>query len=326
MARHIFLHIGHPKTGSSALQTAFARGALQLADAGLVYLFHRANRRAEVGTVTSGNIDLRTDWLWEQVAKRSREVSDIQATLFSSEVIYPQIPNRLSELAELNAQTPVTIILCVRDPFETVQSQYQQAVKNGGETRGIDKFSESENNITIAAAIARGCESHGIGLHLVNYGLHKRNLLLKVLEPVGLDPSVIDQMTAAISTGTINRSLTLAEHAFVREANRQIGRRAGIAISGALIHELPDVRADKIALSDASLKHLEERLKPDLEVVNTYLGPEEQLTFGGDSHASKTRSDLGLGLSAEQSAVIIGAIKRFFAPKPTVGARRSRRK
>ncbi|MEM6385849.1 MAG: hypothetical protein AAF718_06395 [Pseudomonadota bacterium] len=149
MARSVYLHIGAPKTGTTAIQAACADAAQQLEAAGFHYLKgdrnhserlalafwqqHDANRLAALRNFTPGAVDQTA--LRDQLAQEI-EACDPHDVILSGEEVSGFDKGELNDLIEflLSRFSRIKVIAYVRDPVSWMNSAAQQAVKWSGDT------------------------------------------------------------------------------------------------------------------------------------------------------------------------------------------------
>ncbi len=152
MARTVFLHIGAPKTGTSAIQTALVRNRERLEANGLIY--PGDNERAWPGEAGSGNalrlaqmlIEERSA-LWREYIAR-RQVRRLlrkyptYSVIYSSEFFSKCSTERLAPFIEFIRENgaDVKVIYYVRHLVDHAISTYSQAVRGGGMVQGFSSF------------------------------------------------------------------------------------------------------------------------------------------------------------------------------------------
>lgn len=144
----LIMHIGHFKTGTTALQVFLADNRVALAQQGLVY--------AEPGLRRSKHSDLaralmaqdsdtprKARRLWGQVLDAACDLPDGHALLLSSEdfMRLADHPAAMAQLRGFLAAAPevrLRVIAYLRAPGDHLRSWYNQLVKIGVENRGFD--------------------------------------------------------------------------------------------------------------------------------------------------------------------------------------------
>jgi len=136
----VVLHIGAPKTGTSAIQAYLSAHREQLAEAGYHYPLHPVDENkiggghAQIGSrLLNGRVDEARRALdgWLNSTKNTG-----LTLLLSAESLY-RLP---TETHDLLANVPTLVIAYVRDPIESLISNYNQAVKRGGATMPLPTF------------------------------------------------------------------------------------------------------------------------------------------------------------------------------------------
>ena len=124
----IYLHIGHGKTGTSAIQSAFAIAQKDLLKQGIEYPIQNTDReKASQFAITSGNwIYNPKEPLAQELTRRTRERNNNNSILLSSESLFWQLDSLFEdgfqELKDLNLH----VLLAVREIEEMLSSEYQQ--------------------------------------------------------------------------------------------------------------------------------------------------------------------------------------------------------
>lgn len=125
----VCIHVGAPKTGSSAIQYFLRNNRSKLEKCGYFYPEHRTDKNnvsgghAELGSaVISGDLEKAAavveEWLAEAKARKL-------TLLISSEALY----GRISEIQELFSGHDVQILAYFRNPVEALVSNHNQSIK-----------------------------------------------------------------------------------------------------------------------------------------------------------------------------------------------------
>ena len=135
----LILHVGHPKTGTSALQSSFALSVEALAAQGIHYSPAGSLDLARDGKITSGNVNpLR---LVETYNRAVRTAAGAEAVLLSNEACFIAFEKDPAPLRRLTEQgVPVEIVLFLRDPLDWAGSSYMQSIKRHGGKRSFSEF------------------------------------------------------------------------------------------------------------------------------------------------------------------------------------------
>lgn len=143
MKKKVFIHVGPPKTGSSAIQAWLYKNSLAISKAGIQYPAHDIS----VNSISSGNRDSilfrenehSNSWLVDELKVKKLlcqfEESHNHTLLLSSEFFF----HKMEELATLIPNA--IFIYYIRNPLELIESSYNQGVKRH---RFVHKFNESD--------------------------------------------------------------------------------------------------------------------------------------------------------------------------------------
>ena len=279
----LFLHIGHGKTGTSAIQSALAIASDDLAKRGINYPIQQSLRdRASRLEITSGNwepipeVSL-TDQLLE-IAKSNYNNSTI---VLSSESLFWLIPELIQKKNNWEAHIDLHIILAVREIEEMLSSEYQQRVKRHGDAMPLEQFLRARHFVSShhakAAEVIESMTQSNITNTIINYSEHKRDiskLIFKLIGAEDLYPS--SQMTGAI----INRSMSRKELEILITINALYFSRfpwISTRISDALIKNQPKLEAQQCKIAKQQLQKVYEKNDPYLRTVNAFLDSKEQL-------------------------------------------------
>ena len=280
----LFLHIGHGKTGTSAIQSALAIASEDLAKRGINYPIQQSLRdRASRLEITSGNweptpeISL-TDQLIEIADNNQEELK----VILSSESLFWLIPELIQNKSHWETHIDLHIILAVREIEEMLSSEYQQRVKRHGDAMPLEQFLRARHFISShhakAAEVIELMAQANIKNTIINYSKHKQDiskLIFTIIDAEDLYPT--DQMTGAI----INRSLSRKELEILITINALYFRRfpwISTRISDALIKNQPQLEAQQCKIAKQQLQKVYETNNSYLQSINSYLDSSEQLT------------------------------------------------
>ena len=280
----LFLHIGHGKTGTSAIQSALAIASEDLAKRGINYPIQQSLRdRASRLEITSGNweptpeISL-TDQLIEIADNNQEELK----VMLSSESLFWLIPELIQNKSHWETHIDLHIILAVREIEEMLSSEYQQRVKRHGDAMPLEQFLRARHFVSShhakAAEVIELMAQANIKNTIINYSKHKQDiskLIFTIIDAEDLYPA--DQMTGAI----INRSLSRKELEILITINALYFRRfpwISTRISDALIKNQPQLEAQQCKIAKQQLQKVYETNNSYLQSINSFLDPSEQLT------------------------------------------------
>ena len=266
--KRLILHIGHGKTGSSALQSAFAKSVESLARAGITYPEHRRVKEAAAGKITSGNVS--HDSLIA-TAKSSLKLPGDTILLSNEGLFHVLLANEglLPDLAALNAK--VEMVLYIRNPLKHAMSVYGQNIKRGGMTLSVEKFLPRYAIPSKVAAFMQAAKSAGVDLTVLNYSNHRADLLGSFANATGIDPALLDMPQST----PINRSMTRAEVRLQAAFNGAWGQKSSAFLSDVLCQTLPEIRSEDPYIDQATYDAFAAAITPVLEQANAHLPPQE---------------------------------------------------
>jgi hypothetical protein len=228
----LYLHIGARKTGTSMLQTMFARNAAAFAAQGLFYpLTERARQRAVKGETSSGNgavlapmlrpdvlMQRGTQHLQDRVEQRFlglMKATSCKKMLISSESFSSANEKSLARLEEFLEKIGVDleVIFFVRNPLDHAFSEWTQKTKGGKDCGGWRAFLRGyvmPFDVTLRRYQAR----FGDAVHVLNYDHFRRDLLKPVCDILGVRPRVSSEGVI------VNRSPGKAELELMHHASR----------------------------------------------------------------------------------------------------------
>jgi hypothetical protein len=281
---NIYLHIGHGKTGSSAVQSALALAKDSLLSLGIYYpIDSSVQSKASKFGITSGN--------WSHIPEQSlgRELTNLlkstthnSSLLLSSEHLFWHMDSLFNDgnidLDRINLH----VILAVRDLEEMLSSEYQQLVKRHGETRPFELFLHSRGFVSShhrrASQLLKALSHHGIKTTVINYSKRKSRIAEDVFEVIGAKDAYPSSKMEGV---VINRSLTRKELQILKLINTIYFEKypaIGVRISDALIKAFPNFYPQKLRLSVESKEKLYKLNLPYIESINLHL-PKEDFLF-----------------------------------------------
>ena len=280
----LFLHIGHGKTGTSAIQSALAIASEDLAKRGINYPIQQSLRdRASRLEITSGNWEPTAEIsLTDQLIEIADDNQEESKVILSSESLFWLIPELIQNKSHWETHIDLHIILAVREIEEMLSSEYQQRVKRHGDAMPLEQFLRARHFISShhakAAEVIELMAQANIKNTIINYSKHKQDiskLIFTIIDAEDLYPA--DQMTGAI----INRSLSRKELEILITINALYFRRfpwISTRISDALIKNQPQLEAQQCKIAKQQLQKVYETNNSYLQTINSFLEPGEQLT------------------------------------------------
>ena len=183
--KKIYLHIGHGKTGTTALQCFLAQNYENLINNDILY--HNPNsiefKNALENKINSGNLNPNGNWIENELFPIIKSNSNFKICLFSNENLFHNLTPlfkvlRSSKYLELYE---FEIILVVRNPSEMLISEYNQNVKREGAYYSLDDFLEKKKYICthtmIASKIIKKFENLNCKYHILNYSKERYKIV-----------------------------------------------------------------------------------------------------------------------------------------------------
>lgn len=273
--RKIFLHVGHGKTGSSFIQSAFALSVDVLMDSNIFYPdFGGSLQSARMGWVSSGNFPIGKMSLIECALQAVKEYPDGKAILISNEMLFGQLVGKpgLDLIADLKKADFEPHILCfIRDPMDHAVSHYQQTVKRSGSIKEFKEYLEKYSLPPQVGDFIKYMQEAGAQTTLLNYSRHRNEVISATESWLGLAPGVLNRPDRR----AVNRSITNGELMLQLEFNRHLGRKSAALICDPLCNLLPNVKSEFPTIHRDDLASFLDRMRAQVEPVNRILGNEE---------------------------------------------------
>lgn len=275
-ARRLLLHIGFPKTGSSAIQAWLARRAPELERHGIAYRnFHDDDAEDKIG---SGNGKMlfglfRADAPAFTTLSRKFEQDFIpdyfagfDTAIVSHEGLAGASESRLNWFREYCARQRIAVSALgyCRTIYDHCHSMYQQEVKRHGATGRFSDYAATYDNpqcgyLWTWRAVLGGALNARI------YDAAKNDLIADFLRQFG-----IDRLGLGTEQGKVNRGLTARELELLRRLNAWHKGAFSKCLSNALIYASPDQPSD-YRFDRAIAEDLERRFGDDVRKVNAAL-------------------------------------------------------
>ena len=274
--KNIFLHVGHGKTGSSAIQSFLALNTSLLLQHGFDYPARRALKLAREGKTTSGNLDNTTPSSWLQEVKRATKSAACANVLFSHERLFHLIRKEPKYLGLATKHYHTTVILYVRNPLDHFFSAYGQAVKRHGETREIEKWVDKYNQPIRVLDFLNICKNLDVPVIVRNYS--NVNDIERSFAEMLLGDKAEEFLESSIKPQCrVNRSLTRAEYELLRQFNRYSDVSSGEIISTNLVDSLPHIISERDYVSEHSLNKIRARFGKTVDEINNFLDGDQKL-------------------------------------------------
>ena len=323
----LFLHIGHGKTGTSAIQSALAIASEELAKRGISYPIQPSLRdRASRLEITSGNWQPNPEIsLSDQLLEIEKKNQNNSKIVLSSESLFWLIPDLIQRKNSWENFIDLHIILAVREVDEMLSSEYQQRVKRHGDSMPLEQFIRARHFVSShhakAAEIIELMSQSSIENTIINYSVHKHDITQQVFKSIGAeDLYPADNINGAI----INRSLSKKELEILITINALYYRKFPLIstrISDALIKKQPQLKAQKCKITRQQLEVVYEKNNIYLQAINSRLEQNEKLTLPSSfchesaetlppEEAEKIRNEESISMD-----LIGDTLQQFFAEK-----------
>ena len=260
------LHIGHNKTGSSAIQSFLALNAGRLEAFGWTYPDDPGLAAARAGEISIGNLGA-----FRQFTPGTASGN----TLFSSELLFFSLAGDSEDFEQLLALGPdCRVLIFTRDLFGYLLSHWGQEIKRGGVTAGVVETVLKERIYAKLLTLLARFDDHGIAYRVRNYSPHSRDIFRAFLSELMPGQEAAFLEGAASPSHLVNRGLTLAEYEVQRLFNLYLPRVTTFPfVSDRVVNELPDIPSERPVLPDDVVGEVQRQNEADAEVLNALLPP-----------------------------------------------------
>ncbi len=272
--RTVYLHVGHGKTGTSFIQSAFSLSRDAMRAHGIHYpILPVTQEKAAKGEVTGGNYPPEQNSLAQILDAAPYDQGDT-AVLLTAESMFNYLLRGKRLIDDLKRAFPAAtfeIMLFTRDPMEQAISSYQQAVKlNVTEASMADYLRDYNVPERVAQFITLAAED-GLKVTVRNYSRHSKELLALMEGWMGLPANTLAKPPHA----RVNRSMTRAEMALQSALSRHIGSIGYRLVSQPLCNSLPDIASD-IPYADAeAITAFTTEMERQIALVHPLIDPSE---------------------------------------------------
>lgn len=236
MERHLYVHIGMPKTGTTYVQSVLHAGADQLAEQGLTLVprTRRGNIQLSVA-LREGVKGADRQWAQTALERYTRQLDRVETprALTSDELLSGATSEQVATLVEAAAGLEVHVVVSVRSMSRLLPSTWQQRVQQRGEAPPLldflDAITRREGALAerwwhdrgIVQVIERWAEHVPLErVHVVTMpgaGADPRSLLERHGSLLGIDVSVLDEDVAKP-----NPSLGWAQAEVLRQVKNRV--------------------------------------------------------------------------------------------------------
>ncbi|WIY24568.1 hypothetical protein [Parasedimentitalea psychrophila] len=311
--RVLFIHIGHDKTGSSYLQSHFARNQKTLAKHGFTYPVGEASRRAAVrGMATSGT---QNDNTLEQRLADTIETNDV---LLSYEGFFNRLaehPNEEIERWQRWCDTlcfdKIKVLLFVRDPVSHASSTYLQMVRAEGHYGDLDAYVARYNRPLIVWNVLNTLKkASNIDVTVHSYSREKSKLLELTLNWLSPDREI--EFDLKRQDELVNRGMTDEEVIVALRANRR-SPSWGSNLAKLSLVQRPKLKSTLLIGSHGAQEVMVANNRHAMKKVNDLVGIESgyQIDFQEPRHAEANSLALFKALSQLMLAVGKQSLRQF---------------
>ena len=229
----LLIHIGGPKTGTTAIQTALAKNRHSLREYGFLYPGTEISQSSilyPLGRIPGFQNFVSSDrLLWQQLVGEMMQSESV--VILSSELLLMAPTDVINEIADTIEASQIEILITARSIHELVISQWQESVK-AGDTISLRQFTtevaRGPVNMTAASysfwtianyvtPIQRWAARFGIKNMIVQcVDVAQPEATLRNFEQIAKIPS---GLLGSFSQNSDNRSLTYSETEFIRSCN-----------------------------------------------------------------------------------------------------------
>ena len=272
----LYLHIGLPKTGSSAIQSWLSAHSEDLARVGVTYA--DLVPKAKLEKISGGNGKLLSRFLgvkWQGARLTPRELTnEIRETYFngestaiiSAEAMANARRPRIKQLRKVldAADIDVVVLAYIRSIYDHCWSGYQQMVKGAGYHDELARYAADYPNPQVDS-IQRWSSAFD-DIRLMNYDSAKDALIESFVKACELE------LPADVKTtiSRVNRSLSTSERSLLIEVNRQAAERGldfRALIANAILYANPEAESSFV-YDPRVLEILQEKYAREVAWIN----------------------------------------------------------
>jgi hypothetical protein len=269
--RKVVLHIGAPKTGTSAIQRFLASNVDALRAMGFDYL----RGAPDFGSLATSGNGLPILLFFEHVGSRREKLSSVIESYFgtqptaiiSSEILFSLSASVWQELVEACSAVDAApdVIVYVRNIYPFYLSSYNQVVKQHGETGSFRHFVENGSVFSYREPLQFFAKVLGPDrVKVAHYETERTNICRHFLSMISPDA---DLSKLKFDTVRVNRSLDELELRFMRIANRFPAAHLPGELANLLISSEPD-RQTQRATSREIVELMSQRHAAEVAEIN----------------------------------------------------------
>ena len=305
--RHLILHIGHGKTGTSFIQSLLSLNVNELNKLNIHYPYHQSFDAAQRGFISSGN--------GSDLANDGRiNFEEFDNLLFSGEILFHALlKDNLLEKNILSHCDKLSVILYTRDVLEMLISTWGQAIKRSGQSQSLNEYvtSVADQHHTKVLKWIELSKEFNFDLYVRNYSRHKSDIFGSFSSTLCEIIKVKTDSFSEFATPEyrfVNRSMTLAEYALLQSANK-IDKRFGFKLSDAFVNKIPNLQSEVPNINKNIKEELAHKYEPIITKINSHIDTSEAIVF--ESAYAKNGDDFK-ELSKAQLDIFSDIFSRFY--------------
>lgn len=283
--KHLIVHAGGTKTGSTAIQNFCERHAADLLKHG--YSYQNTTGITHSHQFTHGNgkslFDaLQTTTLPEAELDRivSGYFGPCEHAICSSEYfenLWSDGWKKLWQSAD-RLNITITVVYFIRSAVPFLLSAYDQAIKHHGESGTLEEWSSQPvirwNHVDALRRMES--QSERLNLKVLSYDLLRKSLLDNFFAAIGCSLKPSDYKSEK-GPQVVNRSLTTIEREILLEVNKSLGFIYSAEITDLLTQSAPDISTQPSAYSQSWLEDISRQYSEDVAWINERFGRGERL-------------------------------------------------
>ncbi len=271
----LYLHVGHPKTGSSYLQHNFYKNRDELHKQGICYPSVYPSGNNGYLLYEQDNIDI----LKPEYSNKSIFISCESLTRRIATNL-DNINEKIFEIKRKNGYKKIEILLMIRDPNELLLSAYNQNIKRHQYHNEISYFIQNNSDILfkyILNFLKTTNSWNATSITVLNYSKIKNTIFKEALNWLTVEKKFFQE-----NKFSVNRSLTQGELEIIKGQNKilnsaKIHPSKFPIISDALWSSLPEqVEPDKVQLSQKDKEDFFKKISPISNEINKFITEEHQ--------------------------------------------------
>ncbi len=271
--KKIILHIGHGKTGSSAIQSFLALSSEELNMKGFDYPKSNSTQAAKNFKTTSGNVSSKDHFVF--LINNYLKSESMKTFLLSSEWIFWWFEDLIQYLIKIGEQAQLQFIMFVRSPNELLHSNYNELVKRRRYKNTFKDYLTEDLHYQKVNKIISKLVSNNIKFSIINYSFYKNNNIQEFCRNINFIPS--NDLLNKCNEKIINRSLTKAELELQYQFNRLMNNDENFDFGEQITDKLPEIPTEQPRFTQQESEHFLKTNGKYIEAINRFLPLEQKL-------------------------------------------------